>query len=308
MMRRTRRSVTGRVVVLAKQSIVAALVSAVLAAPAVAQELTGTLKKIKDTGTITLGVREASVPFSYYNDQQQIIGYGRDYAQLVVNALKKDLNLPNLKVAEIPVTSQNRLSLVGNGTVDLECGSTTNNTERARQVTFGDNYFVIAIQMLVRKDSGIKEWPDLVGKTVVTTAGTTDEQAIRKLNQDQKMNLNIISAKEHSEAFLILQTGRAVAFVMDDVLLYGVKTTARRPSDWVVVGTPLAKEAYACMLRKDDVPFEKFVKCRIFLNPPILTYPQEKYTINGALDNAVELIFGQTWFPQSNITSEVLPP
>jgi glutamate/aspartate transport system substrate-binding protein len=113
--------------------------------------------------------------------------------------------------------------------------------------------------MLVRKDSGIKEWPDLVGKTVVTTAGTTDEQAIRKLNTDKKMNLNIISAKEHSESFLILQTGRAVAFVMDDVLLYGERMKARQPGDWIVVGTPLAKEAYACMLRKDDAPFEKFV-------------------------------------------------
>jgi glutamate/aspartate transport system substrate-binding protein len=113
--------------------------------------------------------------------------------------------------------------------------------------------------MMVHKDSGIKDWPDLGGKTVVTGAGTTDERAIQKLNQDQKMNLKIISANEHSESFLLLQSGRAVAFVMDDILLYGDRMTARRPSDWIVVGTPLAKDAYACMLRKDDPQFEKFV-------------------------------------------------
>jgi glutamate/aspartate transport system substrate-binding protein len=241
----------------------ALLASVTLTAPAPAQELTGTLKKIKETGSITLGHREASIPFSYYDDKQQVVGYSHELMLKVVDAIKQELKLPNLQVRLNSVTSQNRIPLVQNGTVDLECGSTTNNTERQKQVAFSNTIFVIGTRLQTKKDSGIKDFPDLAGKTVVTTAGTTSERLIRKLNEDKKLNMNIISAKDHGESFLTLETGRAVAFMMDDALLYGEMAKARKPGDWVVVGTPQSYEAYGCMMRKDDPQFKKLVDSAI---------------------------------------------
>jgi glutamate/aspartate transport system substrate-binding protein len=230
-----------------------------LALPAAAQELTGTLKKVKESGTITLGHRESSIPFSYYDDKQNVIGYSYEFQMKVVEAVKRELGLSGLQVKMNPVTSQNRIPLVQNGTVDIECGSTTNNLERQKQVSFSTTIFVVGTRLLVKKDSGIKDFPDLAGKNVVTTAGTTSERLLRKLNEDKKMGLNIISAKDHGESFLTLETGRAVAFMMDDALLYGELAKARKPGDWAVVGTPQSREAYGCMLRKDDAPFKKLV-------------------------------------------------
>jgi glutamate/aspartate transport system substrate-binding protein len=229
------------------------------ALPVGAQELAGTLKKIKDTGSITLGHRESSIPFSYYDDQQRVIGYSQDLAMKVVDALKKQLNMPNLQVKLNPVTSQTRIPLVQNGTVDLECGSTTNNTERQKQVAFSNSIFIIGTRLLTKKTSGIKDFPDLAGKTVVTTAGTTSERLIRKMNEDQKMGMSIISAKDHAESFLILESGRAVAFMMDDALLYGERAKSKNPAELVVVGTPQSFEVYGCMMRRDDPQFKKTV-------------------------------------------------
>lgn len=219
----------------------------------------GTLDKIRETGAITLGHRESSIPFSYYNDQQQVIGYSQELMLKVVEALRAELNTPDLKVRMMPVTSANRISLVQNGTVDLECGSTTHNRERAQQVAFSNSLFVVSTRLLTRTDSGIQDFPDLAGKNVVTTAGTTSERLLRKLNEDKQMGMNIISAKDHGESFLTLQTGRAVAFMMDDALLYGERAKARKPDLWQVVGTPQSKEAYGCMLRKGDAPFKALV-------------------------------------------------
>ena len=236
------------------------LTLALFALPALsAEELTGTLKKIKDTGSITLGHRESSIPFSYYDDKQQVVGYSHELMLKVVDAIKQELKLPNLQVRLNSVTSQNRIPLVQNGTVDLECGSTTHNTERAKQVAFSNTIFIIGTRLQTKKDSGIKDFPDLTGKTVVTTAGTTSERLIRKLNEEKKMNMNIISAKDHGESFLTLETGRAVAFMMDDALLYGEMAKARKPGDWAVVGTPQSFEAYGCMMRRDDPQFKKLV-------------------------------------------------
>jgi len=226
---------------------------------ALAQDLTGTLKKIKDTNTISLGHRESSIPFSYYNDQQQVIGYSQDLMMKVVAAVKKDLKLPKLQVTMTPVTSQNRISLVQNGTVDIACGSATNNLERQKQVAFSDTIFVIGTRLLTKKGSGIKDFADLAGKNVVTTAGTTSERLLRKLNEDKKMGMNIISAKDHGEAFLTLETGRAVAFMMDDALLAGQRANAKHPKDWIIVGKPMSNEAYGCMMRKDDPEFKALV-------------------------------------------------
>ncbi|MDR5812347.1 MULTISPECIES: glutamate/aspartate ABC transporter substrate-binding protein [unclassified Caballeronia] len=219
----------------------------------------GTLKKIKDTGVISLGHRESSIPFSYYDDKQQVVGYSHEFALKVVEAVKTKLGMSELKVKLTPITSQNRIPLVQNGTVDIECGSTTNNAERQQQVAFSNTIFVIGTRLMTKKDSGVKDWADLKGKTVVTTAGTTSERLLRKMNQDKNMGMNIISAKDHGESFLTLSTGRAVAFMMDDALLAGERAKSNNPGDFVIVGAPQSHEAYGCMIRKNDPEFKKVV-------------------------------------------------
>jgi len=228
-----------------------------------AQGLTGTLKRIKDSGSISLGYRESSVPFSYYDDKSQVVGYSQELAATVIDAIKKKLNLASLQVKLFPVTSQNRIPLVQNGSVDLEAGSTTNNLDREKQVSFSNTMFIIKTRLLVKTGSGIKDFPDLQGKRVVTTAGGTSEVMLRAMNEKNKMGMDIISAKDHAESFLILQSGRAVAFMMDDALLAGERAKARNPNDWEIVGTPQSKEAYGMMLPKDDVEFKKVVDAAI---------------------------------------------
>ena len=223
-----------------------------------AQE-SATLKKIKDSGTINLGHRESSIPFSYYNDQQQVIGYSQELMLKVVDAIRDNLKLAKLDTKLMPVTSANRISLVQNGTIDIECGSTTNNLERQKQVAFSTSIFIIGTRLMTKTNSGIKDFPDLAGKNVVTTAGTTSERLLRKMNEDKQMKMNIISAKDHGESFLTLETGRAAAFMMDDALLFGEMAKAKKPGDWIVTGTAQSKEAYGCMLRKDDPEFKKVV-------------------------------------------------
>jgi glutamate/aspartate transport system substrate-binding protein len=243
--------------------VVAGLACCLAVAPAHARELTGTLKKIKDSGTISLGHRESSIPFSYYDDKQHVVGYSHDLMLKAVDAVKKELGLPRLQVKLTPITSQNRISLVQNGTIDIECGSTTNNLERQKQVAFSNTIFIIGTRLLTRKDSGVKDFPDLKGKNVVTTAGTTSERLLRKMNEEKNMGMSIISAKDHGESFLTLQSGRAVAFMMDDALLAGERAKARRVSDWIITGTPQSREAYGCMMRKDDPQFKAVVDAAI---------------------------------------------
>jgi glutamate/aspartate transport system substrate-binding protein len=237
----------------------ATLAVALLSTPVLAKELTGTLKKVKDAGVITVGHRESSIPFSYYDEKQQVIGYSQDLMLAVVEAIKADLKMETLEVKLVPIASSNRLELIENGSVDLECGSTTNNTERQKQVSFSNSIFIVETRLLTKADSPIKDFDDLAGRNVVTTAGTTSERLLKEMNKEKKMNMSITSAKDHNEAFLTLQTGRAIAFMMDDALLYGEMAKAKRPADWVVVGTPQSREAYACMMRKDDPAFKKVV-------------------------------------------------
>lgn len=241
-----------------KTAVLLAALCTLAAGSALAQD-SGTLKKIKDTGVISLGHRESSIPFSYYDDKQQVVGYARDVQMYVVDAVKKKLNMPNLQVKNVPVTSQNRIPLVQNGTVDIECGSTTNNKERQQQAAFSNTFFVIGTRLMTKKDSGVKDFADLKGKTVVTTAGTTSERLLRKMNQEKNLGMNIISAKDHGDSFQTLETGRAVAFMMDDALLAGERAKAHEPGEWVIVGTPQSREAYGCMMRKDDAEFKKVV-------------------------------------------------
>ncbi|WP_295470986.1 glutamate/aspartate ABC transporter substrate-binding protein [uncultured Pseudomonas sp.] len=237
--------------------------AALLSTPVSAAELTGTLKKIKDSGTITLGHRDASIPFSYIADASgKPVGYSHDLQIAVVEALKKQLDVPNLNVRYNLVTSQTRIPLVQNGTVDLECGSTTNNAERAQQVDFSVGIFEIGTRLLTKVKDGqpaYKDFEDLKGKNVVTTAGTTSERILKAMNAEKQMGMNIISAKDHGESFQMLESGRAVAFMMDDALLAGEMAKAKKPTDWVVTGTPQSYEIYGCMVRKDDPAFKKAV-------------------------------------------------
>ncbi|AJI89030.1 MULTISPECIES: amino acid ABC transporter substrate-binding protein [Yersinia] len=215
-----------------------------------------TLKKIKDNGVIVVGHRESSVPFSYYDNQQKVVGYSQDYSNLIVDAIKKKLNAPDLQVKLIPITSQNRIPLLQNGTFDFECGSTTNNLERQQQAAFSNTIFVVGTRLLTKKGSEIKDFKELAGKPVVVTSGTTSEVLLNKLNEKDNMNMRIISAKDHGDSFRTLESGRAVAFMMDDALLAGERAKAKKPDQWDIVGTPQSQEAYGCMLRKNDPAFK----------------------------------------------------
>jgi glutamate/aspartate transport system substrate-binding protein len=251
--------------VFAKRILCIVMVACVVSASSCRQqprEPAGTLARISESRVIALGHRESSIPFSYYDDKQQVIGYSHEIMLKVVDAIKEQLQLPSLQTKLVPVTSQNRIPLVQNGTVDIECGSTTNNAERQRQVAFSNTIFIVSTRLMVSVDSfkdSIRDFPDLAGKTVVATAGTTSERLLRKMNEEKKLNVQIISAKDHGESFLMLETGRAVAFMNDDVLLFGERAKAKQPDRWVIVGTPMSREAYGCMMRKDDLPFKKVV-------------------------------------------------
>src|SRR2546421_8326377 len=200
-----------------KMLLAVVVVTAFTAGPALAQELTGTLKKIKETGTITLGHRDSSVPFSYYDDKQQVVGFAMDLCGKIVEAVKKELKLAKLEVRLNPVTSATRIPLMANGTVDLECGSTTNNVERQKQVSFTNTHFLTASRFVSKKSSKLNSIDDLKGKSVVSTSGTTNIKQLTEANAARNLGVNIIPAKDHAEAFLMVETDRAVAFVMDDI-------------------------------------------------------------------------------------------
>jgi ABC-type amino acid transport substrate-binding protein len=217
-----------------------------------------TLAKIAASGKITLAYRESSVPFSYL-DGNKPIGFSVELSNAVVEAVKKKLNKPDLQVQMQAVTSQNRIPLITNGTVDLECGSTTNNTARAKDVAFAVNHFYTGTRLLAKKSSKIKNYADLAKKTVASTTGTTNALVMRKYNAENNLDMNIVLGKDHADAFLLVESDRAVAFAMDDILLFGLIANAKNPADYEVVGDALQVEPYACMLAKDDPAFKKLV-------------------------------------------------
>lgn len=242
----------------------AMLVMGIGAGVAHAEEAAGTaqqstLDKIAKNGVIVVGHRESSVPFSYYDNQQQVVGYSQDYSNAIVEAVKAKLNKPDLQVKLVPVTSQNRIPLLQNGTYDFECGSTTNNLERQKQAAFSNTIFVVGTRLLTKKDGDIKDFDDLKGKAVVVTSGTTSEVLLHKLNDEKKLGMRIISAKDHGDSFRTLESGRAVAFMMDDALLAGERAKAKKADQWDILGTAQSKEAYGCMLRKGDTEFKKLI-------------------------------------------------
>ena len=237
------------------------LLSAVLLATglAAASASADTLQKIAESGQITVAYREASVPFSYLAGATTPEGFTVEITNAVVEAVKKQLKKPDLKVVLQAVTSQNRIPLLQNGTIDLECGSTTNNTVRGKDVQFAINHFYTGTRLLVKKTSGIKNYADLAKKTVASTSGTTNAQVIRKYNTEKDLGMQIQLGKDHDDSMLLVDSGRAVAFAMDDILLFGLIGNAKNPSEWEVVGDSLQVEPYACMLRKDDPQFQQLV-------------------------------------------------
>jgi len=239
-----------------KKLSLAVLCAAFVAAPALAQD-SPTLKKIKDSGTITIGHRDSSMPFSYYDDQQKVVGYALDICMKVVDAIKAELKMPNLQVKLNPVTSATRIPLIANGTIDLECGSTTNNLDRQKQVGFTNTYFVTANRYVAKKASNIKTLADLKGKTVVSTSGTTNLKWLTEENGKQNLGMNILTAKDHAEAFLMVETDRAAAFFMDDILLYSLVASSKAPADYVIGAEAYTIEPYGIMLRRDDPAFQK---------------------------------------------------
>ena len=242
-----------------RSTVVVSLALTTLALPVLAQDLGGTLKKVKDSGSITMGIRESSLPLSYLDDKQQPVGYHIDICNRIVDAVKAHLKLPALKVAHTPVTSQNRIPLVTNGTVDLECGSTTNNEARKKQVDFAPTTFVTNVRMAVKKASGIKSLSELNGKPVATTTGTTSVQLMRGHEKGKHIDFKEVYGKDHADSFLMLETDRAVAFVMDDNLLAGLMVTSKNPNDYAIVGEVLNIEPIAIMLRREDPAFKAVV-------------------------------------------------
>ncbi len=225
-----------------------------------AQELTGTLKNIKETGAITLGYRESSIPFSYLDDSQKPVGYAMDICLEIVNAVKKELRLDKLEVKLNPVSSSARIPLMANGTIDLECGSTTNNTDRLKQVAFTNTHFLTATRFVSKKSSKLASIDDLKGKSVASTSGTTNIKQLTEANAARNLGINIIPAKEHAESFLLVETDRAVAAVLDDILLASFVAGSKDPDAYVISGDAFSKpEPYGIMLRKDDPAFKKVV-------------------------------------------------
>jgi ABC-type amino acid transport substrate-binding protein len=245
-----------------KRSVLMASVASIAASLLFAStgaQAADTLAKIAQSGKITLAYRESSVPFSYLEGPGKPIGIAVDLSNAVVEAVKKKLNKPDLQVALMPVTSQNRIPLITNGTIDLECGSTTNNTARGKEVAFAINHFYTGTRLLVKKSSNIKNYADLAKKTIASTTGTTNVLVMRKYNIEKNLGMDIVLGKDHADAFLLLESDRVVAFAMDDILLYGLIANAKTPGDYEVVGDSLQVEPYACMLPKDDPAFKKLV-------------------------------------------------
>lgn len=242
-----------------KTSLWTLAAAAALMTAGAAQAQSDTLKKIKDSGAVTMGVRESSGALSFTLGDGKFAGFHVELCQLVLADVQKQLGLAKLDVKYQAVTSANRIPLVTNGTVDLECGSTTNLVERQKQVAFSPDIFRYNVRMLVRADSGIRSIADLPGKAVATTAGTTSYRLLREADRGRSLDVNNLSGKDHSDSFMLVESGRAQAFVLDDILLAGQIANARNPKDYLITGESLRTENQALMLRRDDAGFKALV-------------------------------------------------
>jgi glutamate/aspartate transport system substrate-binding protein len=249
----------------------AALLASMLSAPAFADELTGTLQKIKETGSITLGYRETSMPFSYIDDNQNPIGFALDICYKIVDEVKATLKLEKLEVKLTPVTSATRIPLIGNGTLDLECASTTNNLEREKLVAFSASYFLTANRFV-----------DLKGKAVASTSGTSNMKELIETNTSRNLGMTILTSKDTAEGFLLVETGRAEAYVMDDILLAGIVASSKAPSAYVISTDEFAiPEPYGIMLRRDDPAFKAVVDratAKLYTSPEMATLYAKWFT------------------------------
>jgi glutamate/aspartate transport system substrate-binding protein len=239
-----------------RPAIALAAIATALTLPAQAQT---TLEKVKASGSISVAYRESSIPFSYLDDKAQPVGFGVDICDRIVDEIKKATGRADLKVTRQAVTSANRIPLLVNGTIDIECGSTTNNSDRGKQVAFATNYFYTGTRFLVKADSGIKGMGDLNNKIVVSTTGTTNFRIMRNMITEQKLPIELIGAKDHSESALLVESGRAAAFAMDDILLYGLRASAQNPASLAVVGEAIQVEPYAIMVRREDPTMKALV-------------------------------------------------
>jgi glutamate/aspartate transport system substrate-binding protein len=236
-----------------------ALLMVVLAGAVCAEELTGTLKKIKETGAITIGHRVSAIPFSYLDDKQQPIGYAMDLCMKVVDAIEAELKVPRLKINLQAVTPSDRISLLQSGAIDIECGSTTNTVARQQEVAFGPTYFVTNVSAAVKRTSGIKSLAELGGKTIATTSGAPTEALINEYETAKNVRFTKIYGKDHPESFLLLTQGRASAFVMDDILLAGLIADSTSPGDYMIIPESLRQDPLSMMLRKEDPQFKALV-------------------------------------------------
>jgi glutamate/aspartate transport system substrate-binding protein len=240
-------------------AVIAATLFLGVAAPAAAQELGGTLKKVRESGVITIGHRDSSIPLSYLDDKLQPVGFSIELCKHVVEAVKAKLGLPNLTVKYNPVTSATRLPLVANGTVDIECGSTANMTSRQTQVGFSYTFFVPQFKWITRTNNDIKSADDLRGKTVAVTAGTNTALFVNKMNNEGRLGMTIMQGKDHAESFLLVETGRASAWMEDDILIAGFRANAKNPADFKLLDQSYPSDPYALMIRKDDQQFKTLV-------------------------------------------------
>ncbi len=287
------------------RSFLLALVTCVasVGVPVHAQSATDTLALIRERGAIRLGHRLSSIPFSYLDDKGKVIGYSHDLAQRIVEAIRGRLRQPDLPVELIPITSGNRFRLIKKGEIDFECGSTTHNTARESEVGFSTTIFIIGTRLLTRRDSGIADFDDLDGRRVVTTASTTSERLLRQIKEEGQVDLTLITARDHGESFLTLETGRADAFMLDDALLYGELAKSAHPGDWIVTGSPRSFEAYGCMIHKDDPKMKALVDAtlrtlmtsgeaeRIYQRWFMRPIPPQNINLNFPLSNTMRELF-----------------
>lgn len=218
-----------------------------------------TLKKVADTNKITVSYRESSVPFSYLISPTKPVGFAVDLTEAIVDEVRAKLKMPNLEVAHIPVNSRTRIPALIDGTYDLECGSTTNNAARGKEVAFAISHFYTGTRLLAKKTSGIKSYADLANKTVASTAGSTNEKVLRKYSDDRNLGMQVVLGKDYDDSLLLVENDQAVAFAMDDILLFGLMANSKNPASLEVVGETLQVEPYGCMLRKDDPEFKALV-------------------------------------------------
>jgi len=218
-----------------------------------------TLEKIAANNKITVSYREAAVPFSYALSPTRAVGFAVDLTDAIVDDVRIKLKKPNLQVGHIPVTGQNRIPLLVDGTYDLECGSTTNTAARGKEVVFAISHFYTGTRLLAKTTSNVKNYADLANKPVATAAGSTNEKVLRKYSTDNNLDIQIVSGKDYGDALQMVEDGRAVALALDDVLLFGLRANSKDPASLEVVGETLQVEPYGCMVRKDDPEFKKLV-------------------------------------------------